>query len=140
MPCSTDWEQCCHTVSPMVKKTIAYASRTLFKAERSYSKLEKEGLALVLGVWRFHLYLYGHEFTLYTDHLPLQSLFNTRRSMSTMVSQRIQRWTLTLAMYEYTIKHRPGKSNSNADALSRLPLPDTQSNIPLPSANGFLTH
>ena len=31
------------------------------------------------------------------------------------------------------MKHRPGKSNSNADALSRLPLPDTPSNTPLPS-------
>ena len=48
-----------------------------------------------------------------------------------MVSQRIQRWTLMLAMYEYTIKHRPGKSNSNVDALSRLPLPDTPFNTQL---------
>ena len=50
-----------------------------------------------------------------------------------MVSQWIQRWVLTLSMYEYAIKHRSGESNSNADALSQLPLPDTPNVIPVPS-------
>ena len=36
-------------------------------------------------------------------------------------------------MYEYTIKHSSGESNSNADALSQLPLPDTPHTIPVPS-------
>ena len=50
-----------------------------------------------------------------------------------MVSQRIQCWALTLSMYGYTIKHCSGESNSNADALSRLPLPDTPNVTLVPS-------
>ena len=86
----------------------------------------------MFGVQRFHSYLYGRQFTLYTDHKPLESLFNPRKSISTMVSQRIQRWALTLAMYEYTVKHRPGDANSNADALSHLPMPDVPDVTPVP--------
>ena len=47
---------------------IAYASRSLSDAERNYSPLEKEGLALVYGVKHFHAYLFGHSFQSVTDH------------------------------------------------------------------------
>ena len=50
-----------------------------------------------------------------------------------MASARIQRWALTLASYEYRIKYKSGQANSNADALSRLPLPATFSEVPVPS-------
>ena len=42
-----------------------------------------------------------------------------------MAASRIQRWLLLLSSYEYTIEHKPGVSLANADALSRLPLPET---------------
>ena len=47
--------------------------------------------------------------------------------------QWVQHWALTLSMYGYTIKHCSGESNSNADALSQLPLPDTPQITPIPS-------
>ena len=51
-----------------------------------------------------------------------------------MASARIQRWALTLASYEYTIKYKSGVANSNADALSRLPLSDpSTSEVLIPS-------
>ena len=51
-----------------------------------------------------------------------------------MASARIQRWALTLASYEYTIKYKSGPANTNADALSHLPLPNTStSEVPIPS-------
>ena len=49
------------------EKPIDFASQTLSNAEKEYSQVEKEGLACVFGVKRFHAYLYGHPFTLITD-------------------------------------------------------------------------
>ena len=42
-----------------------------------------------------------------------------------MVSPRVQRWSVWLRAYEYQIVYRPGRQHINADALSRLPLPET---------------
>ena len=50
-----------------------------------------------------------------------------------MAAARIQRWALTLAAYNYTIKYKPGKEHCNADALSRLPLPATRRMTPVPA-------
>ena len=50
-----------------------------------------------------------------------------------IASACIQRWALTLSMYEYTIKFKSEATNGNADALSRLPLPDTPADTPMPS-------
>ncbi len=55
----------------MQHRPIAFASRTLAPAERNYSQLEKEGLALVYGVKQFNQFLYGRLFTIISDHKPL---------------------------------------------------------------------
>ena len=60
-----------HKMSDGTERPIAFASRTLSSAEKNYSQLDKEGLACIFGVKRFHLYLYGRNFTLVTDHKPL---------------------------------------------------------------------
>ena len=49
-----------------------------------------------------------------------------------MLSPRMQRWALTLSMYEYTTRHRAGKENQAADALSRLPLKTKRFQAPVP--------
>lgn len=96
---------------------IAYASRTLNKAECNYSVTEKECLAVVFGTKAFRPYLYGHSFTIITDHKPLQWLFNCKDPGS-----RLIRWRLKLEEFEYEILHKKGKINTNADALSRFPV------------------
>ena len=103
---------------------IAYASRSLSDCEKKYAQLEKEALALNFGIAKFHKYLYGREFLLQTDHMPLLGLLKEDHTISAMASGRIQRWALTLSNYQYTLEYKQGPSIGHADALSRLPLPD----------------
>lgn len=98
-------------------RPIAYSSRTLNKAECNYSVTEKECLAIVFGTKAFRPYLYGHRFTIVTDHKPLQWLFNCKDPGS-----RLIRWRLKLEEFEYDIIYKKGKINTNADALSRFPV------------------
>ena len=58
------------------ERPIAYASRSLAPAEKQYSQLEKEALAIVFGIKKFHQFLYGRKFVILSDHQPLQGLFN----------------------------------------------------------------
>lgn len=102
---------------------ISFRSRTLTAAERNYSHLEKEALALVFGVIKFRDYLLAKHFTLVTDHKPLTGLFHPERPIPHMAAARIQRWALLLSAYQYDLEYRQGQLNANADALSRLPLP-----------------
>jgi len=73
---------------------ITFASHSLSKAEQKYAHLDKEGLAIVFGVRRFHPYLFGRTFTIYSDHKPLQHIFSETRPIPTLASARIQRWAL----------------------------------------------
>ena len=101
-----------------VTRPIAYASRTLSNVERRYSQTEKEALAVVWGCEKYHLYLYGTEFIIYTDHKPLEIIYNPKRKPPA----RIERWVLRLQSYRFKIQHVPGPENP-ADVVSRLPLP-----------------
>lgn len=121
-----------HRFSDGTEKPIAYASRTLAPAEKNYAQLDKEALAIIFGMVKFRQYLLGRHFTLLTDHKPLQHLFSEHRAIPQMASSRIQRWALTISAYDYSISYRPGKEHSNADALSRLPLPSAPATVPEP--------
>ena len=127
-----------HVMEDGTEKPIAFASRTLSDSEKSYSQIEKEGLAIIYGIKKFHLYLYGRSFQLLTDHKPITTLFNEMKGVPTMASNRIQRWALSLSAYNYTIKYKSGNTNNNADALSRLPLPEKPTATPVPQENVFL--
>ncbi|XP_011699787.1 PREDICTED: uncharacterized protein LOC105457055 [Wasmannia auropunctata] len=100
-------------------RPIAYASRILNKAEQNYNTTEKELLAIVWAVKYFRPYVYGTKFKIVTDHKPLIWLFSVNDPGS-----RLIRWRLKLEEYDYEIIHRAGKGNTNADALSRNPIPD----------------
>ena len=127
-----------HRMEDGTERPVAFASRFLAPAEKKYSQLDKEGLAVVYGVKKFHQYLFGRQFEIASDHKPLQHLFSESRSIPTMASARIQRWALTLNAYSYTISYKPGSSNANADVLSRLPLPEVPANTSLPGETVLL--
>ena len=122
-----------HTYADGTERPVAFISRTLAPAEKNYSQLEKEALAIIFAVKRLRQYLAGRRFTIYSDHKPLQHLFGESKQVPLMAASRIQRWALTLSEYDYSIRYRPGSKICNADALSRLPLPDTLSNSDIPS-------
>ena len=126
-----------HVMDDGKERPVVYASRTLTPAEKNYSQIEKEGLAIIFGVKKFHNFLFGRHFSIESDHQPLSYLFNETKGVSQTASSRIQRWALTLSAYHYTIRHKPGTTLSNADALSRLPRPTTTSADCLP---GDLVH
>jgi len=54
---------------------MAYRPITLIAAERNYSELEKEGLAIIFELKKFHQYVFGHQFTIFTDHKPASAEF-----------------------------------------------------------------
>ncbi|VDH93329.1 Hypothetical predicted protein [Mytilus galloprovincialis] len=60
------------------------------------------------------MYLYGHQFTVITDHNPLRWLMTIKNP-----SGRLARWSLALQEYDLTIEYRAGKLHGNADGLSR---------------------
>ncbi len=101
---------------------VYYASRTLSAAERNYPQIEKEGFAIVYAVKKFHQFLYGNKFYLYTDHKPLLGLFSETSSLPARSATRVLRWAILLSGYNYELKFRPGMQNGNADMLSRLPM------------------
>lgn len=93
---------------------IAYASRTCSVAEQNYQATEQEALAVIWSVRYFRHYLYGRDFTIYTDHKALHDLKSNRHP-----DEPLGRLMLKLQGYNYKIEYKPGKQNCVADVLSR---------------------
>ena len=92
-----------HIMEDGSERPISYMSRTLGTAERNYSHIEKEALAIVTAVKKFHQYLFGRTFRLVTDHKPLIGLLAESKPIPSMCAARIQRWALLLASYNLQI-------------------------------------
>ena len=101
---------------------IAYASKTLNKAQQNYAQIEKECLAIVFGCQRFRQYLYGKEIIVETDHKPLEHIFKKPLDKCPL---RLQRLLLTLQNFNIKVKYVPGKMLYIADALSRSGIDDS---------------
>ena len=95
---------------------VAYAGRDFNPAERNYSAIEREALAVIDGIKRFQSYLYGRKFYVHTDHSALKWLMSVQDPTG-----RIARWSLLIQQFDFEIIHRAGVANGNADALSRRP-------------------
>ena len=94
---------------------VEYGSRALSDTESRYSQTERETLAVVWGCEHFSHYLEGSDFTVVTDHKPLEGIM---RKTTAQPTARIYRLLLRLQPYRIDIVYRPGKSNP-ADYLSR---------------------
>ncbi|CAI2347329.1 unnamed protein product [Caenorhabditis sp. 36 PRJEB53466] len=102
------------------EKAIFHFSRALTATQQRYSQIEKEGLALVTAVTKFHRYLHGRHFTLRTDHKPLLTIFGGSKGVPIYTANRLQRWVTILLNYDFEISYAKTKDFGQADALSRL--------------------
>ncbi|UYV72745.1 hypothetical protein LAZ67_10000491 [Cordylochernes scorpioides] len=93
-----------------------YYSRALRPHERNYTISELECLAIVESIEKFHIYLSGTKFTVYSDHQALQWLKTIKNP-----SGRLFRWSLRLSTYDYEIQYLKGTQQHEADLLSRNP-------------------
>ena len=97
-----------------IEHPVGYYSRKLLDREVKYSTVEKECLAIKIGVQAFRVYLLGKPFEIQTDHQALTWLDRLKENNS-----RLTRWSLSLQPYNFSVTHRKGSVNGNADALSR---------------------
>ena len=81
------------------ERPIAFATRTLSKTEWNHSQIEKEGLAIIFGVKKFHQYVYGCPFQIIPDHKPLLGLLHEHKGIPSMAASRIQWWAIILSAY-----------------------------------------
>ena len=87
---------------------ISYTLATLTQTQQWYSQIEKEALAVIVGLKKYHHYVYGaaHKVTIQTDHRPLIAIFNKELDA---LSSRLQRLVLKSMPYSFELVHQPGK-------------------------------
>jgi transposase InsO family protein len=95
---------------------LEYGSRSLTETESRYAPIEKEMLAIVWAVERYHQYTYGNFTTVYSDHKPLERIMMKPLKE---VPKRLQNMILRLQHYNIKVEHRPGTQQLIADELSR---------------------
>ncbi|KAK2710069.1 hypothetical protein QYM36_013668 [Artemia franciscana] len=103
-------------------KTVAFGSRSLSGAEKRYSQIEKEMLAVTYTCKHFRQYIYGRTTTVTTDHKPLESILKKPISKA---QPRLRRMMIAVQNYDIQVIYRPGSEIPVADVLSRLHLPET---------------
>lgn len=95
---------------------VAYAAQKLNKCQQKYMACEKELLAVLVCIEKFRGYVEGAKFYVLTDNSAVVWLKSFRDPTG-----RLARWALKLQKYNFSISHRPGKTNKVADAISRVP-------------------
>ena len=116
------------------QKIVAFASKALNPTEQRYSQFEREALAVLWSCDHFRIFILGKPVTVYTDHRPLESVFNGRTLHPNL---RIQKWVARAQPYGITVKHIPGSTNP-ADYMSRHPIDDDYLSAAARSANRFV--
>lgn len=102
-----------------IDKPIQFISRTFKKGELNKPIIEKELLAIHFAISVFRPYVYGTDFTVFSDHKPLIYLYKMNNPTS-----KLTRIRLDLEEYTFEVVHISGKSNVVADALSRVRIED----------------
>ena len=118
-----------------VEKVISYTSRSLTQSETKYPVYKLEFLCLKWAMTeQFHKYLYGNTFDVYTDNNPLMYVLTIAK-----LDAMGHRWVTGLANYNFHIHYQSGKSNVEADALSRIDWGDNDKTLPADSIQAIVT-
>ena len=102
-------------------KPVAFASRALTQTEKGYAQIEKEFLAMIFSLEKFHQYTYGRKVTVQSDHKPLENIV---RKPLLSAPKRLQRMMMRIQKYDVDVVYLPGKDMVLADTLSRAYLPE----------------
>ena len=115
---------------------VECTSRLLSKIEKRYSTIEKEALAVVWACEKLNMYLEYCKFQIITDNRAVELIYRNPNSRPPI---RIQRWALRLNSYNFTIKHRAGKTNI-ADFVSRTPTEEAEDDEQLENYVNLITN
>ena len=99
---------------------LAYASRALSDTETRYATIEKEMLAIVFALEKWHQYTFGRPVTVYSDHKPLEAI--TKKTLD-RAPKRLQGMLVRALAYDIKVQYLNGKEMFLADTLSRAFLP-----------------
>lgn len=96
---------------------ISYASRRLTECEQRYAPIEKELLAIIFALTKFHYYVYGRSVLVLSDHKPLRSIM--LKNIDKIPNSKLQRMRIKLLNHDVKVEYLPGKYMHIADYLSR---------------------
>lgn len=98
-------------------RPVAYFSKKLNEAQKKKKAIYLECLAIKEAVKYWQHWLMGKEFVVYSDHKPLENM-----NIKARTDEELGDLTYYLSQYNFKIKYNPGKSNQEADCLSRNPV------------------
>ena len=94
---------------------IAYGGRAVRTDERKWDSNALECLAIISGIEAYKHYLTHKHFTINTDNGAMKWLMTKKEPTS-----KYARWIMKIQSFNFTIEHRKGTQNQNADAISRI--------------------
>ena len=109
-------------------RPVAFASKTLDQTQSNYPNIDRQMLAIVLDITRFHTYLYGRHFKVVTDHKPLVDIVDKPLHKA---PPRLQRMLYKIQGYDFQLTYKPGNTMVLSDTLSWLSDPKDEESIPL---------
>lgn len=109
-----------HIMPDKSERPIAFASKSLTRAEKGYTQLDKEAAALVWGLKKFFHYCYGRKIILIVDNQPLARILHPEKATPVTTAIRLVHYANFLAGFNYEIRLRRTTEHANADYLSRL--------------------
>ena len=109
----------------VVERPVIFASCSLTDCQQRYAQIDREALAIMFAISRFHKYIWGRKFILQTDNAPLRHILCPDKPIPVMAAQRLQHWAYALQAYQFEIVHKQGSALLHVDALSRVPSPQT---------------